>query len=690
MPRLNLILFSTLIRIVLFSALLVNQPSLVYANTLEVDSLLAILNGEIPSEEKGEILLKLSKSLQGSDIESSFEYANKAYDWSIEMADKNIEGQSLKSIGTLKLLKWELDEGLDYLFRAIELIEQHGTKEQLQGCLNTIGSAYYRKGDNMVAMEYFDRAINTLEKDSQNELTAGILGNIANIHFAEGDLEKALKYSHQALELNREINNLNGITSTLINLGSQYSKKKSYDKAIKYYEEALEIARSNKNKRLEVLVLMNLGNRYSAKEDFNLAMSYLEKALVISDELEDSGQKGKTLYNIASLQRKLKNYDQAISYGKQSLELSSKVGNKKWVLHSYKLLVECYKSKEDFKKALEFKSLYHTLQDSVYNIEKSEKISEISTRYETKEKEIENQRLKDEQLKNEAIIHQQKTIGLLIGLILLLTLTVLGVLYKNYKNKSKYSENLVKEVASRTADLEKSNLQLKVSNMELERFAYITSHDLKEPLRNIMSFTGLLDRNLPEEVRTQKNISQYTEFILNNTKQLNFLIEDVLEYSRIGTSEPEIKMEYLKDVLNSVLSSISEAINKKNVEVKIGDLPLVQVEQTNLFQVFKCLIVNGIKYNENPKPIISIEGKLTNGICQISVTDNGIGIEEKYQDQIFEMFKRLHDKRKHGGSGLGLAICKKILTRMNGDIFVKSKLGEGSTFTFSFQTSEEV
>lgn len=672
----------TIVRLVLILLFTIFQSNLTFGNNGLVDSLMIELSTTSTDERKVELLLAMSKACRNSTPVESLDHAKKALGISIRIENKIFEAKSLNAIGRLHVMQGELDKGLQDLNKGLDILNQVGKDEDIQRCLNTIGSAYFRKGDNEIALEYFHKALELSDKNEEGEMVARILGNIGTIYYSEGDVDKALFYYEDVLRISRELNDPDMLTSTLMNLGAQYTKKKEYDKAIAYYKESLVFAEQTNNIRAQILVSMNLANRYS-KSDLDLSLNYYKRALQCSEKIGEEGERAKIFYNLAYLQYRLKNYDEVIYYAEQALELSEKVGDKRLILRIYKLLIKYYEVNKDYKLAFDNKTIYHQIRDSLFTIEKAEKILDISTKYEAEKKEMENGLLKKKQAENEAILNLHNTIGILALLIFILMFIVLFSVYKNYRNKKSYSLNLEEQVKARTLELEDSNIQLRASNKELERFAFIASHDLKEPLRNIISFTNLLLRSISRDLKGKEDVKEYSNFIVSNTKKMNQLIVDVLEYSKVN-HDVEEKQEYIETIIKSVVATLSSTIKEKNVIINIGALPKVKTNYSQIFLVLKNLIENAIKYNDKEVPILSIRSMIINGMCEISIQDNGIGIEKQYFKQIFEMFKRLHNREEYAGSGLGLSTCKKIISRMKGEIWVDSKLGEGSKFTFSF------
>lgn len=234
-------------------------------------------------------------------------------------------------------------------------------------------------------------------------------------------------------------------------------------------------------------------------------------------------------------------------------------------------------------------------------------------------------------------------------------------------------------------EVEAYTRQLEQSNQELQEFAYISSHDLQEPLRKIQAFS---DRLLKSDGGNMSEVGlDYLQRIINASGRMQRLINDLLELSRISSKEPNIKPIPLTDIVESVLDDLEVAIQKSNAQIEVGNLPTVLGDETQYRQLFQNLISNAIKFSrQDQSPIIKIYTEAPNSseFETIYVQDNGIGIDEKYHDKIFTIFQRLNGT-KYEGSGIGLAVCKKIVSRLGGNIKLTSNANEGTQFTISLK-----
>ena len=220
------------------------------------------------------------------------------------------------------------------------------------------------------------------------------------------------------------------------------------------------------------------------------------------------------------------------------------------------------------------------------------------------------------------------------------------------------------------------------SNKELEQFAYVSSHDLQEPLRMVSAFVGLLRDEYRD--RLDAKADEYIGYAMEGAVRMQTLIKDLLAYSRIGVHAKEMGVTDTRESVANALSNLKAAIEESNARITLDSLPVVTADGLQLTQVFQNLIGNAIKYRRvQVEPEIQVRAERKAGEWQFSVRDNGIGIDPRYAGKLFKVFQRLHTREQYEGTGIGLAICKKIVEGHGGRIWFESELGQGSTFCFT-------
>ena len=230
-------------------------------------------------------------------------------------------------------------------------------------------------------------------------------------------------------------------------------------------------------------------------------------------------------------------------------------------------------------------------------------------------------------------------------------------------------------------DLGKRASELAASNAELERFAYIASHDLQEPLRMVSSFLQLLQKRYAGQL--DEKADQYIHYAVDGADRMKALVQDLLEYSRVGSKKESFGLVDTAGIVEEVGVIFREKIIETRARIEIDSLPRVLGDKVQLVQLFQNLVGNALKYHGPEAPVIRVSARQENGCWQFAVQDNGIGIEPRFFDKIFVIFQRLHNKGDYSGTGIGLAICKKIVERHGGKIWVVSAPQKGSAFFFT-------
>ena len=224
--------------------------------------------------------------------------------------------------------------------------------------------------------------------------------------------------------------------------------------------------------------------------------------------------------------------------------------------------------------------------------------------------------------------------------------------------------------------------EVKSKNTELEEFAYVVSHDLQEPLRMVTSFLGLLEKKYKHQLDAKAD--NYIHYAVDGAQRMRLMINDLLHYSRAGRILGALQPINLTHMLKELQSLFASQYNDLCVQISWEDLPTIHSYPTPIQQVFQNLIGNAIKYRQPELPaVIHIAYSETETHHQFSVQDNGIGIDEAYFAKIFVVFHQLHGKQGAEGNGIGLSLCKKIVSQLNGQIWLTSEIGKGSTFYFT-------
>jgi light-regulated signal transduction histidine kinase (bacteriophytochrome) len=226
--------------------------------------------------------------------------------------------------------------------------------------------------------------------------------------------------------------------------------------------------------------------------------------------------------------------------------------------------------------------------------------------------------------------------------------------------------------------------KLQQSNRELERFAYVASHDLQEPLRMVASYTQLLERRYKGQL--DERADKYIYYAIDGAKRMQDLINDLLDFSRISTRGEKFTKTDINLVLENIINSLSVRIKETDAHIKIGKMPVINADSAQIERLFLNLISNALKFMKpDEQPLIEIEAETQDGSWLFRVKDNGIGIDKKFSEKVFVIFQRLHGANQYKGTGIGLAICKRIVQRHEGKIWFESEENKGTTFYFTLK-----
>ncbi len=367
-----------------------------------------------------------------------------------------------------------------------------------------------------------------------------------------------------------------------------------------------------------------------------------------------------------------KDVEKAITYCNEAYDFAVKYNYGKSHAQACECLYLAQKDKKNFEKSIAYLEEKEKLEFSLNKdvaVNKLEVFGKLSLR----EKENSyQQQLKDEQLRSQRIANSILQFALLIGTLLIL------LLFRMLKRIKKQNA----EINTQSDILKATNSNLTQSNEELERFAYIVSHDLKTPLLNIVQFTKLLSKKLDDS--SKPIIRECIEHIESGGTRMMSLIEDVLGYSKLSDLGGKTENINIANLLNEISGLLLSKHNNATILFDENSLPVIKWNYTKLLLLFKNLIENGLKYNKSEVPTIKVYSEHSATEVRVYIEDNGIGVEKEYFDKIFVMFSRLHTQRIYEGSGLGLATCKKIVSDFSGEISLESKPSKGSIFMVSF------
>lgn len=560
---------------------------------------------------------------------------------------------------SLEYRKIDKDTMRFFAEKALSLSQKLEIKTEIAKSYHILGIFFAEKGDLQRALDYFFNSLKVLETIGDESRKGVALGAIARVSQMLENHEQALKYDLQALEIAQKNNDTINLSTNFSNVGADYSNLHKYQKAIEYYEKALEIAAKNQNIRIQALCYLNLGFTNSKIENTELAFSNLRKAENLYLQTTDK-------YGLANTYNKLAEYflnqdipDSTIFYAKNALDIGLNLNSIAINRQAFALLSEANSEKHNFEKAFDYLQEFNKLNDSIINTGNTKKITRLEMKYEfEKEREI-------AEIKHKAEVRKQEyfTIFSLIAFFLTLLLGVL--IFRSYIVKRRSEEKLAK------------------LNAVKDRFFRIISHDLKSPFMAFISISEILA--MPNVNLTPEKVQYFATSINKTAKSSYDLFQNLLLWSmsQRGNLKIEKKKINLKKLVADTVNLLNLSAEEKNILIStdISENCEVFSDENILKTVIRNILSNAIKFTPKDGKI-QILAKKNQNFMQISIKDTGVGISEENISKIFSPNEHLSKQGTNNekGTGLGLILCKELIEKANGQIAVKSRVGEGSEF----------
>ena len=649
---------------------------------VELDSLINVYQSYSQTDSiQISILNEIAYKYYTLDIVKSEEYADLAYEKSIEVGNKFGEARALTIKAIAYNYKGDNQKSIELVQEAARIADEINSNVLKCRISNSLGILYSDINLNNKAIEYWKNAIEECGAVKDTSVLGYINANLGELHVSEKNYEKALEYLNEVIRLGQLTNDCDLISIALDEVGGALIEQGKLNEAEEKLVEALNIRKScNGEGSYLARIYTELAKVKLLKDELTEVKLNLERS---ENHLKNTGATRLSLDNIeikTELLLRLNDKQQAINTLKKGILIAKDLEELNHEASFKDKLSSIYGNTGNYKEAFIYKSESKILYDSLSVLSKSQRILDLEKKYGLEKNESELKLLHEQQIKDAQIIKSRTYFNIATILFAILVGVIAFFTWLNLKREAKYSTQLESKVNERTEELKHSNEMLASSNQELERFAYISSHDLKEPLKNITSFTKLIHKeslksNLPK-------ITEYSSILENCSNQLNTLVSDILDYSMVK-SDFKIQDVDLNNIVNQLQSDLNDTLTSNNGVITADQLPNIKSDKSKMYQAFKNIIENGIKYNKSEIPSIKItsEESPTNWI--IKFADNGIGIDSKHHNDIFVMFKRLHNKDEYPGSGIGLSTLKTIVEKLNGTISLDSTLNQGSKFTIT-------
>lgn len=612
-------------------------------------------------------------------------------------------------------------EALDSADIAIRLAHKINYKKGLSDALNYKGVLLKNQGDLENALEYLFRALAINEELNNQSRIAISYNNIGLIYKHQENYDKAFSYYNKCLQINTQLNNKKGLAMVLNNLGVVYKNLKDYDKALTHYKEALQLNLELGNEKWVSYNYNNIGRIYLDKGQYDQAYEYFLESLQINTQIQNTQGVGSTYVCIGDIFNKQKNFAKAEEYYKKAVKACIEVDAKLILSEAYAGLANNSSEKGNFKEAFNYLSKYTALKDSLINEDAVMKMAKLENKYDKErlQRELEllekDKALNEANLKNREIVLAASIVGIVLLIFIVLVLVqgnrklriAFGQL-NNQKAKIETINNTLiqqkeeietqrESLAKKKEQLEKINNLLANQNDELTKlnedknnYLRIIAHDLRSPMHLIMGLVEVLMIKVQDAGVDVNKIGDIQKHIKSQATRITDLVNRILDVDLIEAKD--LNVVYQPVIINNL---IEEIINNqrgnakvKNIQLSFDmmmDMPVIELDRNFALQIFDNLLSNAIKFSPL-NSIVEIETKVINYRVHICFTDHGEGIQPHEFDLLFKKYQKLSARptNKETSTGLGLSIVKKFVEAMNGTITCTSKPGEITTFCVEF------
>ena len=561
-----------------------------------------------------------------------------------------------------------LNEALD------SAITQNNDSLQVE-VYNYLGLAYYNVGNYERATNNFYMGLNILDESPNTRQSSKIYNNMGMIFDELGDYTQALAYYRKSFYLDSLSHNEKGYILSFINFGISYQNLEQYDSSRYYNEKAYQLAQKYGDSLSMVNIVNNLGTLEYDLKNYGKSLDYYEQSLKLYKATNDWSGIATAMNNIGLVHLDKKEYPEALKNFKEALRIATDLDLYDFSGDIFSNLTIYYEELGDFKNAFQYYDKYNEVYDSLVGEKQNKMIRKLEAQYQFEKKQREILELKQENKEQKEIIDSTENMqGYLYFIIFLVGVFLIILFFMLRKEKM-----LAKELQEKTVELKKSNVAK-------DRFFSIIAHDLKNPFNALVSYTSLLRTDFDSFTREELN---HIIADLNKATEQGFaLLENLLFWTRSQTNMIKVYKTFfnLKGIVDNVTSLATPNLVEKSqtIEVDIEEDLEVFADKDMIATVLRNLIFNSIKFSF-PNTVIRVEAKRINKNFQISVIDQGVGIDAEKQHQFFDYEENTSTSGTSGekGSGLGLVICREFVEKNNGIIWVESEPGKGATFRFT-------
>lgn len=667
-------------------------------NIPRIDSLKALLP-RAAGVQKFSLLNDLGFEYRLFSPDSTIYYCKEAYALGKDLQVKKNLSKPLSFIGLASAYKGDYKTSFEYHQEAIRIAIDQQDSVQLGYCYNNFGRLFFEQGDLERAYNNFIKSSDMFDKSGDDIGKAYVARSLSNLYRSQGDYAKALKMSREAYRLREKVGDPRPLISALTELGLVYGEVKLKDSANACFKKADSIAYKIHDVISLAELKMGWAEFMSNHGDIHEADTLAHNAYWMIVNAENYRLLPRVNLLMGQVHYKLGQYDKALVYLKKLLSLTTEA-NLDLQRDAHFYLSQIYERRGDDDKATLHINRYLVLKESLQSVELARQIEKLQFQLEIEKKESENEILKANSARNDAIIAQQRLENvILIGVVLFVSVLFL-VQYRNSKKKREINKKLEQqyaeiqmqkqEIAYQNEKLEKRNQELSELNHEKDTLMNIVAHDLKSPLNRIFGLTELVEI----EGSLTNGQQKYLGLIKDSTRSGLDLIMDLLDVNSLEVNrDPQYTHFNLSEFLRDRVTTFGHYAAIKEIEIKLIERNVneIYIDREYLGRIMDNLISNAVKFSPR-NSLVVISAEKVDGFYVLEVKDHGPGFSPNDKKYLFQKFKKLSARPTAGetSNGLGLAIVKILVDRLEGSISLNSTPGLGSEFTITFPMLKEV
>jgi len=635
-----------------------------FAQKKERDSLLRLIEQELPKAQEAKTLRRLAELLTESDPARAGKMA----------------------------------------LEALALSEALGDSLEMVRVRKTLGNIYWIYNDYDRSLEYGLASLQIAERMQDSQLLSSIYTQLANNYADLNYYDKTFEYRLKAFRIDTASRIATQMIPSYINLGDDYRVVKNFDKAVFYTQEALRLSQEQQLVPNIGFCLMNLAEIYFDLQQYPKALEYAESAYQILKDTEETFYQLYILTDLGKIYRLIGRYEASEKYLLEGLVVAARAGSKQLFRDLYYELAQTREARQNYQEALKAFQLAKVYEDSIFNDAKLQQIAIAQARYDLASKQSEIEALRSSEAESQARMRTQRNNNFLLLVGLSITLLLLLALYRSFRQKRKINEELLfknQQIETQRAFLKNQNQELEQKNEELllldKEKSYllnIVAHDLRNPVNQIKGFLNLLrmtTQNFSEEQYEYISMAQHA------AARLTSMINNILDINAIEKQGLQLNLESVDvpEIMASVVQSFRSKAHAKHIEIHFDIAnqvqgALVALDKNATLQIFENLISNAIKFSfQNGQIYVRLLDRADK--LRIEIQDEGPGISPEDQEKLFGKFQKLSARPTAGEQsiGLGLSIVKTYVEAMGGRVWCESVLNEGANFIVEFDKVQQ-